>query len=296
MIDVFMRYPGWKAKAVTFSYDDGVEQDRRLMEIFDRYGLKATFNINSGLIAPEGVEYPKDHLHRRLSLSGIKELYLDSDHEIAAHSLKHKFMNVISDSEVINEIIEDRKNLEHITSKTVRGFAYPYGVYADKTEQILEMCGIVYARTADAQRTLAVPKNLLRIKPTCHHSDDMLEYFINKTVKKTPLSEYHDRNPWLLYIWGHSFEFEANNSWDLIEHISESLSGKDDIWYATNIEIFDYIKSYRSLVFSADGGMIYNPTAKVIYLESNSRNLKVNPGETINAERITTDKFVLEEK
>ena len=44
MLSVFMRYPGGKAKAVTFSYDDGVQQDKRLAEIFDKYGMKATFN------------------------------------------------------------------------------------------------------------------------------------------------------------------------------------------------------------------------------------------------------------
>lgn len=42
-----MRYPGGKAKAVTFSYDDGVIQDRRLAELFDKYGLKGTFNFNN---------------------------------------------------------------------------------------------------------------------------------------------------------------------------------------------------------------------------------------------------------
>ena len=33
-------------KALTFSYDDGVTQDIRLIEIFNKYNLKATFNLN----------------------------------------------------------------------------------------------------------------------------------------------------------------------------------------------------------------------------------------------------------
>lgn len=37
-----------KKKAVTFSFDDGVTQDIRLIEIFNKYGLKGTFNLNSG--------------------------------------------------------------------------------------------------------------------------------------------------------------------------------------------------------------------------------------------------------
>ena len=36
-----------KMKAVTFSYDDGVTQDIRLIDLFNKYSLKATFNIIS---------------------------------------------------------------------------------------------------------------------------------------------------------------------------------------------------------------------------------------------------------
>lgn len=38
-----------KKKAVTFSYDDGVTQDRRLVEMMNTYGVKGTFNLNSGI-------------------------------------------------------------------------------------------------------------------------------------------------------------------------------------------------------------------------------------------------------
>ena len=43
-----------KNKALTFSYDDGVTQDKRLIEIFNKYGLKATFNLNSELLGLDG--------------------------------------------------------------------------------------------------------------------------------------------------------------------------------------------------------------------------------------------------
>ena len=41
-------------KALTFSYDDGVTQDKRLIKILNKYGLKCTFNINSGLFGVGG--------------------------------------------------------------------------------------------------------------------------------------------------------------------------------------------------------------------------------------------------
>ncbi|MBO4732880.1 MAG: hypothetical protein J5662_00230 [Clostridia bacterium] len=39
-----------KRKAVTFSFDDGVSQDIRMIELLDKYGLKATFNLNSQML------------------------------------------------------------------------------------------------------------------------------------------------------------------------------------------------------------------------------------------------------
>ena len=63
---IYMRFPDGKSKALTLSYDDGVEQDIRLMELLEQYQVKATFNLNSGLYAPEGTVYPKGTIHRRM--------------------------------------------------------------------------------------------------------------------------------------------------------------------------------------------------------------------------------------
>lgn len=50
----FDRYPGGVMKALTLSYDDGVVHDRRLVEICNRYGLRGTFNLNSGTLGNPG--------------------------------------------------------------------------------------------------------------------------------------------------------------------------------------------------------------------------------------------------
>ena len=48
MTAIYVRFPGFKRKAVTLSYDDGTRQDKRLIEIMKRNGLKGTFNLNGG--------------------------------------------------------------------------------------------------------------------------------------------------------------------------------------------------------------------------------------------------------
>ena len=40
MANLIMRFPEGKPKALTLSYDDGVEQDEHLIEIVEKKGLK----------------------------------------------------------------------------------------------------------------------------------------------------------------------------------------------------------------------------------------------------------------
>ncbi len=66
--------------------------------------------------------------------------------------------------------------------------------------------------------------------------------------------------PQLFYLWGHSYECNDDNNWDRIEKFCEMMGNREDIWYAANIEICDYVKAYNSLLVSYDGKRIYNPT------------------------------------
>ena len=111
---VMMRYPGGRAKALTYSYDDGVDQDIRLIEILNKYNMKGTFNINSGMIAPEGTTYPDDQIFgRRMSESVCKEIY--KGHEVAVHALNHPYLESIPVSDCVYEVYQDRVNLEKLT-------------------------------------------------------------------------------------------------------------------------------------------------------------------------------------
>lgn len=88
--------------------------------------------------------------------------------------------------------------------------------------------------------------------------------------------------PWLFYLWGHSYEFDNNSNWDVIEKFAEKMGGRDDIWYATNIEIYDYVNAYKQLIFNADGTVIYNPTAYDLWMRINEELFEIKAGETIS--------------
>ena len=44
-MSAFMKYPGFREKAVTVSYDDGTVYDKKLIEIMKNYGIAGTFNV-----------------------------------------------------------------------------------------------------------------------------------------------------------------------------------------------------------------------------------------------------------
>ena len=83
-------------------------------------------------------------------------------------------------------------------------------------------------------------------------------------------------------MWGHTYEFERDNNWEDIEIIAERLGGKDNVWYATNIEVYDYVEAYRSLLWSADSNRVYNPSAKRIWFSRGKKLYSVEPGETLD--------------
>ncbi|MBR5507433.1 MAG: polysaccharide deacetylase family protein [Clostridia bacterium] len=266
----FMNYPGNKTKALTLSYDDGVIQDKRFVEIIDKYGLKATFNINSGLFSDEDVEKKG-----RMSLRQCVELYANSNHEVATHGHTHMAYDMASLPAATYEIAKDREELEKIFKRIIRGGAYPFGTYNDESIQALKSAGVVYCRTTKATHAFAIPKNWLELHPTCHHNDSRLFELTEDFVNSTP---YYPR---LFYVWGHTYEFDNDNNWDRIEKFCELAGGKDDIWYCTNMEVYEYVEAYKSLIFSMDSKTVYNPTLKKLWFECNDKYYSIESGETI---------------
>lgn len=277
MSGMFMRFPEGKAKALTLSYDDGVQQDIRLMEIMDQHGLKGTFNLNSGCYAAEGTVYPEGTIHRRLTKREVQELYRDSGHEVAVHGLTHPFLEKLPENMAMWELLKDRENLEDLFHTIVRGMAYPFGTYNDTVVECLKKAGLVYGRTVISSHSFGIPEDWLRLEATCHHNDPELMVLAEKFVNGTPIDD-----SWLFYLWGHSYEFENDDNWEVIEKFANLTGGREDIWYATNIQIHDYVQAYGRLEFSADGKQVYNPTVTELYFEKGNADrtvYRVLPGE-----------------
>ena len=224
-----------KMKAVTFSYDDGVTQDIRLVEILNRYNLKATFNLNSELLGKDGNLdiLGKRILHNKVQPHKITEVY--KNHEIAAHTLTHPDMTEMPADEVIRQVEQDRLNLSELSGTEVIGMAYPgrQPNYNSRIARIIKNgTGVEFARTTICNKDFSYQSDLYEFHPSVFHRDwDQLYKLAEKFVELDPKSEK------IFYIWGHSYEFDINDEWDKFEEFCKYIANRSDIFYGTNKEI-----------------------------------------------------------
>lgn len=224
-----------KNKAVTFSYDDGVTQDKRLIELFNKYGLKCTFNINSALLGQDGyLDREGERVtHIKVKPEEVRSLY--SGHEIAAHTLTHPSLKDCSDEEILRQVEEDRLRLSELAGYEVVGMAYPGGTGCIGTsdEIIREKTGIKYARTTTSTYNFDLQDDLILFNPTVYHHTEWDAMF---SLGRKFLELEPDK-PQLFYIWGHGYEFDIHNTWDRMEEFCKMISGREDIFYGTNKEV-----------------------------------------------------------
>ena len=226
-----------KMKAVTFSYDDGVTQDIRLIELLNKYGLKCTFNLNSELLGRKGMLVRGDGQrisHYKVHPEDVREIY--AGHEIAVHTLTHPNLTQQEEGEIIRQVETDRLNLSELAGYEVIGMAYPCGGVNndDRVAEIIRnSTGVKYSRTITSSESFDLRENLLRFDPTVYHihMDRMLELGREFVELKT-------ETPKIFYIWGHSYEMDlSSDCWMKLEELFEMISKRDDIFYGTNKEV-----------------------------------------------------------
>lgn len=257
-------FPGGKSKACTFSYDDGVVQDRRLAPLLRERGIKCSFNLNSGLLGhPNMGGFPgKPDLDiSRVGDGEAAQLY--AGHEIAGHGLYHSALDTIGTPLAAYEITEDKRRLEQLSGKPLRMFAYPFGTYTQEVMELLRLAGYQGARTVKSTGQFTIPENFLEWNPTCHHNDPRLMELAREFLDGMELF------PMLFYVWGHAYEFDDGHNWQVIEKLADFLAmHQDRIWFATNGEILEYVTAYRRLDYSVDGSMVYNPSTSDVTIRT----------------------------
>ena len=225
-----------KKKAVTFSYDDGVTQDIRLIELLNKYDLKCTFNLNSQLLGTGKVvlRRGKHVSHYKIQPIDVKKVY--EGHEVAVHTLSHPNLVNCYEEEIIRQVEKDRLNLSELAGYEVVGMAYPSGkINCDHrvADVIRNNTGVKYARTVPDTNNFDVQEDLLQFRPTVYHLN-----FEKMMELGREFIELKTETPKVFYIWGHSYEMDYEDDyWLQLEEFFKLISHREDIFYGTNKEV-----------------------------------------------------------
>lgn len=226
-----------KQKAVTFSYDDGVSQDLRLIDLLNKYGLKCTFNLNSGLLGDRFTQDRNGRIvtHYKIRPEDVRLAY--TGHEIAVHTLTHPNLTTLPEEEIIRQVEQDRIALSELAGYEVVGMAYPCGGINndDRVAQIIRKhTGVSYCRTITNTDSFDLQNNLYRFNPNVYH----IREFDRLMEMGERFLQLQADIPQIFCIWGHSYELDHDpDNWEKLEAFFRLISNKSDIFYGTNKEV-----------------------------------------------------------
>ena len=201
------------AKYFLLSFDDGTVYDRRFVELLNRYHIKGTFNLNSGL--EDFVWYYEDRFPvRRQILSEVGELY--RGHEIASHSLHHHWLNTLTPPRISREIGEDCETLKKIFGLREIGFGVPFTACGEREIRLIRR-HVRYIRLSEFAEIFDLPRDPWHIPIHALYNDaDVRE-------KLTRFAESDLENA-LFVMAGHSYELEVLDHWEYMEDLLQFIA------------------------------------------------------------------------
>jgi len=205
-------------KYIILSFDDNTIEDRKAVELLNKYGLHGTFHVNSGTLGT----------NNHIGFSELKTLY--KNHEISSHTANHPNLPDLRRDEMLREIKEDIESLSKHSGRRVRSMSYPFGNYNQTVLDCLEELGVACARTVNDTFRFHNPEDFRVWNPTCH---------FNKAIELNLLSKLiEDDDARLFFVWTHSWEFSDDKSWRIFEDFLQRISQNDDIVSMTCIDYY----------------------------------------------------------
>ena len=244
-------------KYFTISFDDGIEQDRMIIYLMEKYGIRGTFNISSGLFGEKtyikrigdlgyttvSERKPGSRLytpHFILSEKEALSLYSGPNVEVASHGTHHINQTKITAEQAEEEITEDFRRLSEMFGYRIAGHAFPYGSYNSAVLEALKKNGAYYARKvsmSNKRTDFSFDRKELLLPPTCWHLDSFAEQLLQRFIDEPAGDE--DR---VFYMWGHGYELDfgtRRGNWAHLERLFKMVSEADDICCVTNRELYE---------------------------------------------------------
>ena len=266
-------YPNGNHKALIMSYDDGLDDDIALAQLFDRYGIIGTFHLNSGLLDTRAIwneGKPNEILQTYLSKDTLVHVF--KNHEIAVHGTYHKALVGLSDKEILEEINVDIENLTILSDRKISSMAYAFGSTNDHVAEVIGTTPLTNARTTKSSYNFDLPEDYYLWNPTCHDSEalDYQEAYIS--LDSPSLS--------LFYVWGHSWELRDTLRNQNILKFCKEIGDRHDIWYIGAGDFADYHASLKVLEIGPQ--QIVNPEGNgIVYYREKGQLKSLNPGQRL---------------
>ncbi len=264
-------YPGGKSKAFNISYDDGVIQDIRFVELLNRYGLKGTFNLNYGLMH-SGFTWQHEcgMTVRRIPEEQVTAVY--EGHEIASHSYSHPYFDNMDETEILKELAADKFLLEKLFGREVAGYATPFYYYGELLADCVRHCGFEYARISEESSDYSVPADFFHWRGSKFHWDKDMADFVRGFLET-------EQELALCQLVGHSYDLDVMNLWQIMEQILRWVSENSDVWAVTHIELVRYLRNMNLAKIS--DSKISNESNAELWFMIDGKTIKLAPGETI---------------
>ena len=262
-------YPQGKRKAFNITYDDGILQDIRFVELLNKYGIKGTFNLNSKLMEEEFEWiHPCGMTIKRLSPKAAVELY--KDHEIASHTLTHPDFANLTEEQIMYELAEDKKKLEEWFGCEVKGFGVPFDYFDEVAADCVKRCGFKYARNSEESYSYSPWEDYFQWRAGTYHVmpgfTDFVEGFFHT-----------DEELALCQIVGHSYDLDTENMWEQMEDILRRVAADEQILTMTHGKIVEYLQAMQSADMTEEG--IVNSSGQELWFEIDGEVISVKAGE-----------------
>ena len=215
-------------KYFVLSFDDGTKSDRRVIEILNEYGLKGTFNLNSGL--QDYKYYMEGKLVERLDLKENVQLY--KNHEVASHTKTHANIFKLSDKEALAEVVDDIKALEEIFNRKITSIGIPYADYdEDKINLIKNNTDLKcfrYPKIKDKD-DFSMPIDPYHIYKNCVYDDidcyEKIDAYINSDIEKG-----------VFVLLADPYKIEIYDKWDYFINLIKYIKSHDELTVVTMTE------------------------------------------------------------
>lgn len=264
-------YPQGCHKAFNVTYDDGILQDVRLVELLNKYGMKGTFNLNSELMKNE-FEWTHEYgmVIKRLPVEKALSIY--DGHEVASHTLTHPCMYDLSENQIMYEMAEDKKNLKKLFGKEIYGFAVPFDYYDEKIAKCVKNCGFEYGRCSLESYSYKPNADAYYWSAGIFHLSPGFQDFVEGFFQT-------DEELAVCQIVGHAYDLDTEDMWDEMESIFQRIRADKDILPMTTIEMVHYLKAMRNTIISENE--IRNYSDLDLWFEVHGDKVVVKPGEVL---------------